>query len=168
MTDGDYTTAFAFAQENNAEGSLVLDLGQEETVNRILLKWGSTYGESYRLEASANGQDWQLLWEKDKGSGGTDTVRLETPGAYRYLRVSGVESSGKLDASLVEMEVYSPFPGEIEQGGMTVETEENGQGEAQRLSGWRLAAALGAAVLGLAAVALLVYILRGRKKKARR
>ncbi len=168
VTDGDYTAAFAFAQENNAEGSLVLDLGQEETVNRILLKWGSTYGESYRLEASADGQDWQLLWEKDKGSGGTDTVRLETPGAYRYLRVSGVESSGKLDASLVEMEVYSPFPGEIEQDGMTVETEENGQGEAQRLSGWRLAAALGAAVLGLAAVALLVYILRGRKKKARR
>ena len=89
--------------------SIVVDLGKEESLDKILVKWGGAYAKSYTLEVSQNNGDdaeWTAVYTKKNGGGGTDTVYLDNDAKYRYLRISDVTPDSKLGARLVEIEAF--------------------------------------------------------------
>ena len=104
MVDGSYSNALALME--GEKGQVTLDLEKSEEISKVLVKWGTTYARSYTLEASEDGENWTVIYEKEKGGGGTDTVMLAAPGSYRYLRISDIDSSSKMAAELIELEVY--------------------------------------------------------------
>ncbi len=170
IVDGSYSEALAI--EESDEGTVTLDLEQPEEMNRVLLKWGTTYAASYTLEASEDGEDWDTILKKEDGGGGTDRVVFEEPKTYRYLRISGVESSSRTDAQLVELEVYGSKTGSgvyedkdaLQTSGS--DSAENGDGKEEAGIPWLPILLAGAGVvLVLAAVIVIAVVVRGRKKR---
>ncbi len=104
IVDGKYIESLRFGKSEDA--AVTIDLKKQAEINRILVKWGGTYAKSYTLEASKDGETWDTVFEKENGGGGTDTITFDKLKSYRYLRISGVDSKGKLQAELVEVEVY--------------------------------------------------------------
>lgn len=104
VTDGRYDTALPVSEAKGAE--VVMDLGEERELDTVLIKWGGSYARGYVLETSCDGTSWSSVYEKKKGGGGTDTIVLKEMVRCRYLRITDVDISGKLDAQLVELEVY--------------------------------------------------------------
>lgn len=104
MVDGSYSKSLALMEGEKVQ--VTLDLEKPEEIRKVLVKWGTTYAKSYTLEASADGENWSTIYEKKKGGGGTDTVMPDAKASYRYLRISDIDSSGKMEAELIELEVY--------------------------------------------------------------
>ncbi len=151
---------------------MTLDLEQAEEMDRVLLKWGTTYAASYTLEASEDGEDWETILKKEDGGGGTDRVVFEEPKTYRYLRISGVESSSRTDAQLVELEIYGSKTGsgvyEDKDALQTPGSDGTENGDEKEAAGipWLSILLAGAGVvLVLAAVIVIAVVVRGRKKR---
>lgn len=107
ITDGDYTTSLTITE--GRKNSVIVDLKKAHKLNKVLVKWGSTYARGYKLEVSnSNSEDaeWTTAYEKKKGGGGTDTVFLEGNEEYRYIRISDFDILSKTGAKLVEVEAY--------------------------------------------------------------
>lgn len=107
ITDGDYNTYMTLNKSKNA--SIVVDLGKEESLDKILVKWGGAYAKSYTLDVSKNNGDdaeWTTVYKKKNGGAGTDTIYLDEDAQYRYLKISDVTPDSKLGARLVEIEAF--------------------------------------------------------------
>ncbi|MFC0530689.1 penicillin acylase family protein [Phytohabitans kaempferiae] len=102
--DGDPGSRWASSWNDNQ--SLTVDLGQNRTVGRVILRWESAYASSYRIETSTNGSTWTTAYSTTAGNGGTDNAAF-TPATARYVRMVGVRRATSYGYSLYEMEVYS-------------------------------------------------------------
>lgn len=107
VTDGDGTTQLFLPK--GKETSVTIDLKESYKLNKILVEWGGTFARSFKLEVSDSMEDnakWVSVFEKEKGGGGTDTVRLDGQESYRYIRITGIDTTSKTGAELVEVEAY--------------------------------------------------------------
>jgi len=107
VTDGNYATALTVTEGKNT--SVIVDLKDAYTLNKILVKWGGDYARSYKLEVSnSTGSDakWTTVYEKKKGGGGTDTALIDDDNEYRYIRITDIDTLSKTGAKLVEVEAY--------------------------------------------------------------
>ncbi|WFE27905.1 penicillin acylase family protein [Solwaraspora sp. WMMD791] len=82
-----------------------VDLGSARPVGRAVLHWEAAYGRAYRIEVSADGDDWRTVWSTAVGDGGTDVAAFPVTTA-RYLRLVGVTRGSQYGYSLYELEVY--------------------------------------------------------------
>lgn len=102
--DGDPATRWA--ADWSDDQWLRIDLGATSLVGRVTLDWERAYGKSYRIELSADGQNWRTAWSTTTGDGGLDTARF-TGTPARYVRVHGVERGTEWGYSLHEVGVHS-------------------------------------------------------------
>ncbi|MBX6384611.1 MAG: penicillin acylase family protein, partial [Microbispora sp.] len=101
--DGDPASRWASAWSDNQY--LQVDLGSVRTVARVILRWETAYGSSYRIQTSADGATWTTVAQTTTGDGGVDNVTFAPVGA-RYVRMQGVKRGTGYGYSLYSMEVY--------------------------------------------------------------
>ncbi|WP_432887628.1 penicillin acylase family protein [Kribbella sp. CA-245084] len=84
---------------------LKVDLGNEQTVRRVVLDWEAAYGKAYKVEVSRDGATWQQVYTTTTGDGGEDVVRF-APTQARYVRVTGTQRATSYGYSLYEFQVF--------------------------------------------------------------
>ncbi|MBQ8804464.1 MAG: discoidin domain-containing protein [Tyzzerella sp.] len=165
ITDGDYATDLTVTEGKKT--SVVIDLKENYKLNKILVKWGGAYARSYKLEVSdSNAEDakWTVVFEKDKGGGGTDTVLLDSDKEYRYIRMTDIDTLSKTGAKLVEVEAYGDATQKVEDIKTSVVVLEEEVTPTEEIPAvlWYVVGGVSAAILlGCAAAAFLI----GKKKK---
>ena len=83
-----------------------VDLGSVQTVARVILRWESAYGRSYRIEVSNDNSTWRTVWSTTTGNGGTDNAAFAATTA-RYVRMAGVARGTSYGYSLYELEIFA-------------------------------------------------------------
>lgn len=101
--DGDADTRWGSLHKDNQW--LTVDLGGEYDINKVRILWEAAYADSYRMEASIDGEDWTTLYEVANCKGGTDE-HLFAETRARYMRFYGLKRHTQYGFSLFEMEVY--------------------------------------------------------------
>lgn len=121
--DGDdHALSSRWSSENNWEDAshfIELEFPEEISVSFVVLKWERTNVISYRLEGSADGEDWQILETFDRApSSKKQEIPLQEAVTVRFLRLSTSEVSKEeadysnlyQNVSLFEFEVYADKP----------------------------------------------------------
>jgi hypothetical protein len=108
--DGKNATRWESAAWTNSGGPeaqwIQLDWEQPELCSRVVIRWGETYGISFRMGGSKDGRTWTVLHETTGGKGGEEVIRF-APQELRSVRVEGVQGSKGISAySIRELEVY--------------------------------------------------------------
>ncbi|MFD8589742.1 beta-N-acetylglucosaminidase domain-containing protein [Streptomyces sp. NPDC059637] len=103
VSDGDPSTRWSSPAEDDSW--VQVDLGREERIGRVVLRWQDAYASGYRIMTSADGRTWSTAAVVRDGRGGTEQIRMDAPGT-RYLRVQGVERATKYGYSLFSVEAF--------------------------------------------------------------
>jgi hypothetical protein len=99
--DGDATTRWGGSF--TAQQWLQVDMSDVAAVGGVLLHWDSGFAASYRILASANGTDWQTVFETTDGQGGIEYLFFPTISA-RYIRLASMPLSADWGVSVLELE----------------------------------------------------------------
>jgi hypothetical protein len=86
-------------------GWIQVDLGQDYTIDQVVLKWETAYGRRYGIYVW-RGTEWQNIYWTDYGDGGTDTINF-SPTSARWVLMYGIERGTPWGYSLWEFEIYS-------------------------------------------------------------
>jgi hypothetical protein len=81
-----------------------VDLQKNYILKNVVLKWGTTYAKSYRIETSPDGTTWKSIISNTTGKGGLED--LKASGTARYIRMYGLSRSSSAEYSLAEFEVF--------------------------------------------------------------
>ncbi|MFB6726670.1 discoidin domain-containing protein [Kribbella sp. NPDC056345] len=100
--DGDANTRWSSVWADNQW--LQVDLGSTATVEQVVLQWEAAYATGYRLEVSANGQQWNPIYTTAAGRGGTETLNVS--GSGRYVRMFATTRANGYGVSLFEFKVF--------------------------------------------------------------
>ena len=100
--DGNTTTRWSSSYSDN--NWVQVDLGNSYNINRVVLRWETAYGRSYKIQVSSNGSSWTDVYTTSSGAGGVESLNLN--GTGRYVRMQGVQRATQWGYSLWEMEVY--------------------------------------------------------------
>jgi acyl-homoserine lactone acylase PvdQ len=84
---------------------LKVDLGSEQTVRRVVLRWEAAYASAYRVEVSRDNVNWQQVFARSNGNGGEDVARFGAVQA-RYVRITGTQRATSYGYSLYEFQVF--------------------------------------------------------------
>ncbi|MDR1829135.1 MAG: discoidin domain-containing protein [Candidatus Fibromonas sp.] len=106
--DGDAGTRWSGYQsgENNDNHWIIVDLGAVYKVNKVILKWETSYGKAYNIDVSTNGTSWTTVAAI---TGNTDRNREHSfnPVNARYVRMAGKERGYEYGGfSLYSFEIY--------------------------------------------------------------
>lgn len=101
--DGDPATRWA--SDWSDPQWLKVDLGTEQPVARVVLRWEAAYARSYRVEVSRDGTTWRQVFATSNGNGGEDVVRFGATPA-RYVRMTGTQRATGYCYSLYELEAF--------------------------------------------------------------
>ncbi len=85
---------------------LMVDLGSERTVARVLISWEYAAAKKYRIQVSLDGKNWTDAAVKADGAGGIEELKFN-PRKARYVRMYGENRLTKGGYSIFEFEVYS-------------------------------------------------------------
>jgi hypothetical protein len=102
MNDGN-TTSFWTSDASDPQWVQV-DLQKNYILKNVVLKWGTTYAKSYRIETSPDGTTWKSIFSNTTGKGGLEDLKVA--GAGRYVRMYGISRSSSAGYSLAEFEVF--------------------------------------------------------------
>ncbi|GAA1672193.1 discoidin domain-containing protein [Kribbella yunnanensis] len=111
--DGDANTRWSSVWADNQW--LQVDLGATATVEQVVLQWEAAYATGFRIEVSANGQQWNQIYSTATGPGGTETLNVS--GSGRYVRIFATTRANGYGVSLFEFKVFGtpgdsgPAPG---------------------------------------------------------
>ncbi|MET7280134.1 discoidin domain-containing protein [Kribbella sp. NPDC005582] len=111
--DGDANSRWSSVWADNQW--LQVDLGATATVEQVVLQWEAAYATGYRIEVSANGQQWNAIYSTTTGHGGTETLNVN--GSGRYVRMFATTRANGYGVSLFEFKVFGtpgdtgPAPG---------------------------------------------------------
>lgn len=84
---------------------IYVDLGSVNTVNGVKLNWEAASGKTYKIQVSADGEEWEDAFTQPDGPGGIENLTFE-PKAARYVRMYGTARNMEYGYSLWEFEVY--------------------------------------------------------------
>ncbi|MCL2152860.1 MAG: discoidin domain-containing protein [Oscillospiraceae bacterium] len=103
--DGDLGTRWASSSSNNQW--LMVDLGSNMEVSRVILRWEAAYGRTYRIEyaTAAAPNTWLVATENNNGQGGVETLDF-SPVTARYVRFYGLTRATSWGFSLFEFEIF--------------------------------------------------------------
>lgn len=103
VNDGNPGTRWA---SKGSDGEwITIDLGKDEVVNGVGLNWESAYAKAFKIQTSADGQQWQDVYSTDEGRQGEQKIMFPEVTA-RYVRMQGVERATYWGYSLYNFEVY--------------------------------------------------------------
>ena len=103
--DRDGSTRWSSAFADNQW--IVIDLGMEVDIARVVLRWGAAYALSYAIQLSNDLEgDWRTALTIAAGDGGTDDLSIS--GRGRFVRVRCDRRATMWGVSLWEIEVYGP------------------------------------------------------------
>ncbi|HYG38164.1 MAG TPA: discoidin domain-containing protein, partial [Cytophagales bacterium] len=102
VVDGNTNTRWA-SNYNNSEW-VAIDLGQNYSINKVVLNWETASGKSFDIEVSSNNTSWTSIYHTDAGTGGVQS--LNVTGQGRYIRMLGKTRNTVYGYSLWEFEVY--------------------------------------------------------------
>lgn len=106
VTDGNTTARDSRWSSGSTRGpaSIVIDLGQQRTVDAVILHWEAAFPETYSVESSTDGKTFRPI-AKAKGKEGV--VSHETkPIPARYIRIAMDKPASQWGYSLYEIEVF--------------------------------------------------------------
>ena len=104
----DASTTTRWASQNSNPQWIRVDLGQRATIDRVVLRWASTYGRSFQIQVSDDGTTWTSIYSTTAGTGGTQTLTVN--GAGRYVRMYGTARSSSFSGySLYDFQVWGTF-----------------------------------------------------------
>jgi hypothetical protein len=102
--DGDTATQWVSANVRTQFQSLVVDLGQNIRVNRVVVKWGAVVASSHSISLRTDGGVWRSVRSITNGTGGTEVIdSLNEAGREIQLFLGRPGSSG---FAVRELEVY--------------------------------------------------------------
>jgi subtilisin family serine protease len=85
-----------------------VDLGSNQYISQVTLKWDAYYATAYSIDVSHDGSAWSTVFSTSSGDGGNDTLVFDTVQA-RYIRMSSTAWSNNSNRNwLKEFEAY-PF-----------------------------------------------------------
>ena len=93
---------------------IYIDLGKEEKIEKVILKWEAACAKKYELQVSNDAQEWKTVYANKDGRGGTEQIELE-PVTARYVELAGISRATQFGYSLFEFEIYGEKPKEIEE-----------------------------------------------------
>ena len=115
-TDGDKADAEAeitstdpnsyWISSNNNSDYLMVDLGEERQVSRVVLTWEGQYtAGGFDIQVSTDGSEWQTVQQVRGNTSSVTEVTLDAPVTARYVKMQGV-SRNSTYYGVREMEVY--------------------------------------------------------------
>lgn len=120
-TDGDSTTRWGSyytrtgpAYDNRADW-IQTELAEASRIHTIVLNWEAAYGKKYLLQVSNDGTAWTTIYEGAATKVGAQDVVVDTPEAWRFVRMQGVETAGIYGYSLFDFEVWGAAKPPIEE-----------------------------------------------------
>ena len=105
VTDGNAVSRWSSQFSDNQW--IYVDLGSVYTINRVVLRWETAYGRSYKLQVSNDASTWSDVYSTTTGDGGVDDLTLAAPASGRYVRMLGIQRGTIYGYSLWEFEVYA-------------------------------------------------------------
>ena len=112
VTDGG--AGSRWESEYNDPQWIYVDLGKEEKIENIILKWETACAKKYTLQVSNDAKKWKTVYDNKDGKGGIEKIDLESVTA-RYVKLEGISRATQFGYSLFEFEIYGEKPGGIEE-----------------------------------------------------
>lgn len=103
--DGNPGTRWSSKHEDGAW--IQFDFGQRTALGYMKLVWEASYGKTYTLLTSDDGENWTQLRHVGNGKGGTEEF-FNLNASTRYVRLQGIARSSQYGYSLFEVEFKSP------------------------------------------------------------
>ncbi len=83
---------------------LMVDLGKEITIGKVILHWETAYAKEYDIQVSDDGEKWETVFSEDNGNGGKNEITFK-PVSARYVRMYGKKRATQWGYSLLEFRV---------------------------------------------------------------
>lgn len=112
VTDGG--AGSRWESEYNDPQWIYVDLGKEEKIENIILKWETACAKKYTLQVSNDAKKWKTVYDNKDGKGGIEKIDLESVTA-RYVKLEGISRATLFGYSLFEFEIYGEKPEGIEE-----------------------------------------------------
>ncbi len=104
----DGNTLTRWSSEYSDPQWICVDLGSNQKVGRVVLKWETAYAKSFKIQVATDKLklDWRDVYSTTSGNGGKDDISFATVKA-RYVRVYGIERATSNGYSLYSFDVYA-------------------------------------------------------------
>lgn len=83
---------------------IYVDLQATYNITRVILKWETASGKSYKIQTSSDATTWTDIYTTTTGPGGNETLNIS--GTGRYVRMHGTVRNTGWGYSLWEYEIY--------------------------------------------------------------
>ncbi len=104
VIDGDMGTRWG--SEFGAQQWIMIDLGEEERIQKVILYWENAYAKAYKIQVSNDSKNWNDIYSTTNGDGDEDEISFKSVKA-RYVRMYGTKRGiDWAGYSLFEFEVY--------------------------------------------------------------
>jgi beta-glucosidase len=105
--DGDLATRWS-SQFSDPQW-IYVDLGAQQRIKRVILRWERAYGKAYWIQISNDVIHWTDVYSTTVGDGEVDNLDASRMGQYvgRYVRIHGTQRGTDWGYSLWEFEVYA-------------------------------------------------------------
>jgi hypothetical protein len=102
--DGDTTTQWVSGTGTSTKQTISCDLGQNVLINRIVVRWGNSFPNSYLLSLRPEGGLWEIARTVTGGHGGTESLdSVNKVAQYVLLRLGTATDAG---FAIRELEIY--------------------------------------------------------------
>jgi beta-glucosidase len=101
--DGDLATRWS-SQFSDPQW-IYMDLGIQQRIERIILRWETAHGQAYQIQTSNDPFNWTDIYTTTFSDGGVDN--LDVSGTGRYVRVYATQRGTGWGYSLWEFQVYA-------------------------------------------------------------
>src|SRR5476649_2803966 len=88
---------------------LTLDFGTTQTITRVHIEWEDAHASQYLLQVSDDNKTWTTVKEVNDSQGGIEDISGFS-GQGRYLRMQGVQRSGRYGYSILEIQAFTGTP----------------------------------------------------------
>ncbi|MBN1384828.1 MAG: discoidin domain-containing protein [Elusimicrobia bacterium] len=83
-----------------------VDYGKTVNIAAIVMVWETAYGQSYEIQSSLDGKEWETRYSVEDEDGGKDEISFEKPFKARYIRMFGKKRGTQYGYSMFEIEAY--------------------------------------------------------------
>ncbi|HNX59130.1 MAG TPA: SUMF1/EgtB/PvdO family nonheme iron enzyme, partial [Spirochaetota bacterium] len=66
---------------------IYLDFGSAQTISQVIISWGDSFAQNYKLQSSSDATSWQDIYTCSSGDGHFDSITLSSSVKTRYLRL---------------------------------------------------------------------------------
>ncbi len=101
--DGKMGTRWSSSHADNQW--LVIDLGAEKNVGRVVINWETAAGKEYKLQISNDNKNWKDLTAVKNGKAGKAELKFNAQKG-RYLRVLGQKRATTFGFSIFEIAAF--------------------------------------------------------------